>query len=201
LIGFFRSVAEECVPLDYAMVATPTLPFSKKNISKEDILKINESLNALSEFSIEVAKPDNEAREIYTQLKGCAIPEVRLQFFRSTLLHDAKLAKEIADALDAELIRNEFNITQWFWQQMVENDPCSLNENALIDAFELTEEYGINLNLLCHIHDDQRHELFHGNTSHLLADTKGDTLQMLLKKSTAKAKAYSKTVLKNTNLR
>ena len=178
LIGFFRSVTEECDPLEYALVDMPTLPFAPKKTSKEDIFKINESFAALGEFGIEVEKPDNEAQDIYAKIKDSTIPEVRLQFFRSTLLHDVKLAREIADALDTELIRNQFNITQWFWQQVVENSFCSLNENALIDAFELTEEYGINLNLLCHIHDDQRHELFHGNTSHLLADTKGEFYQI-----------------------
>ena len=61
---------------------------------------------------------------------------------------------------------------------MIENDFCSLNENALIDAFELTEEYGINVNLLCHIHDAHKHELFDGNISHLLADTKGEFYQI-----------------------
>ena len=160
------------------MIEIPTLPFSQHKISKEDIFKINESLAALGEFSIEVAKPNNQAREIYTKLKGSAIPEVRLQFFRSAILHDAKLAKEIADALDAELIHKGFNISQWFWQQVIENDFCSLNENALIDAFELTEEYGINVNLLCHIHDAHKHELFDGNISHLLADTKGEFYQI-----------------------
>ena len=178
LIGFFRSVAEECAPSDYALVEIPTLPFSQNKISKEDIFKINDSLAALGEFSIEVEKPDNEAQEIYTKIKDNTIPEVRLKFFRSALLHNDKLAKEIADTLDAELIRNEFNITQWFWQQVIENDFCSINENVLIDSFKLAEEYGINVNLLCHIHDDQGHELFHGNISHLFADTKGELYQI-----------------------
>ena len=178
LIGYFRSVAEECDPMEYALVDMPTLPFAPKKTSKEDIFKINESFAALGDFGFEVEKPDNEAQDIYAKIKDSTIPEVRLQFFRSTLLYDVKLAREIANTLDTELIRNQFNITQWFWQQAVENSFCSLNENALIDAFELTEEYGINLNLLCHIHDDQRHELFHGNTSHLLADTKGEFYQI-----------------------
>jgi len=177
LIGFFRSVAEECVPLDYAMVATPTLPFSQNKITREEILEIIESLTTLSEFSIEVAKPVNEAREIYAKLKGSAIPDVRLQFFRSALLHDEKLAREIADTLDVELLRKGFNISQWFWQQIVENDFCSFSADALNDAFELSEEYGINLNQLCHIRDDQNNELFEGNISHLLADTKGEFYQ------------------------
>ena len=84
------------------------------------------------------------------------------------------MAKEIADELDAELIRKGFNITQWFWQQIVENDFCSLKEKALIDAFSLTEECGVNLNEPTHILDDHGQEIFNGNTSHLLADTQGD---------------------------
>lgn len=178
LVGFFKSVKEECEPSQYSLVEIPTLSFHPSDMTKETISTINESLIAHGNFSIAVADSIIKAREIYEKWKDVAIPEVLLQFFRSALLHSEELAQDIADELEHELIRKGFNITQWFWQQLVENDFCSLKENALIYAFELTEEYGVNLNQLCHIYDDQRQELFHGNSSHLLADTKGEIYQI-----------------------
>jgi len=178
LVGFFKSIKVECEPSQYSLVEIPTLSFHPSDMTKETISTINESLIAHGDFSIAVADSIIEAREIYEKWKDVAIPEVLLQFFRSALLHSEDLAKEIADELEHELIRKGFNITQWFWQQLVENDFCSLKENALIYAFELTEEYGVNLNQLCQIYDDQRQELFHGNSSHLLADTKGEIYQI-----------------------
>ena len=178
LVGFFRSVRSECEPSQYSLVEIPTLSFHPSEMTKETISSINESLIAHGEFSVAVVESAVEARAIYDKWKDIAMPEVLLQFFRSALLHNEELAKTIASELEPELIRKGFNITQWFWQQVVENDFCSLNQNALIYAFEQTEEYGINLNQLCHIYDDQRQELFHGNCSHLLADTKGDLYQI-----------------------
>lgn len=174
LVGFFRSVAEECKPSDYALIDLPTLSFPPSQMTKETIPTINESLTAHATFSVSVAESISEATEIYEKWKEIAIPEVRLLFFRSALLHNEELAKEIADKLDAELIRKGFNITLWFWQQIVENDFCSLKENALIDAFSLADEFGVNLNQPTHILDDHGQEIFNGITSHLLADTQGD---------------------------
>jgi len=178
LVGFFRSARAECEPSQYSLVEIPTLSFHPSEMTKETISSINESLIAHGEFSVAVVESAVEARAIYDKWKDIAMSEVLLQFFRSALLHNEELAKAIASELEPELIRKGFNITQWFWQQLVENDFCSLKENALIYAFELTEEYGINLNQLCHIYDDQRQELFHGNSSHLLADTKGEIYQI-----------------------
>lgn len=178
LIGFFRSVRAECEPSQYSLVEIPTLSFHPSEMTKETISSINESLIAHGEFSVAIVESAVDARGIYDKWKDIAMPEVLLQFFRSALLHNEELAKAIASELKPELIRKGFNIAQWFWQQLVENDFCSLKENALIYAFELTEEYDINLNQLCHIYDDQRQELFHGNCSHLLADTKGDLYQI-----------------------
>ncbi|MDY7539157.1 hypothetical protein RGU72_12930 [Undibacterium sp. 5I1] len=178
LVGFFRSVAEECVPSDYVLIDMPTLSFLPSEMTTEAISTINESLMAHAKFSVVVAKSIPEARAIYEKWKEIATPEVRLQFFRSALLHNEELAKEIADELDAELIRKGFNITQWFWQQIVENEFCSLKENALIYAFLLADEFGVNLNQATHILDDHGQEIFNGNISHLLADTQGDIFHL-----------------------
>jgi len=86
----------------------------------------------------------------------------------------SELAKVIENELDKELIRDGFNIVLWLWQQLLENKFHSIKEDVLIAAFKAADRYRVDLNFLSQVLDDQGQQLFHGNVSHLLADTEGD---------------------------
>ena len=174
LVGFFRSVNEESEASCYRLIDVPTCLFQTNEMNNENLDQINDSLVAHGEFSIIVAESIPKAREIYEKWKDNAMPEVRLQFFRSALVHNEEFAEEIADELDTELIRAGFDITFWMWQQLLENDFCSLKEKALIYAFSVADKFGVNLNQPTHILGDHGQEIFNGNISHLLADSQGD---------------------------
>ncbi|MET3124472.1 hypothetical protein AAKU67_004087 [Oxalobacteraceae bacterium GrIS 2.11] len=174
LIGFFRSIAEKYEPSDYELVEISTLSFHPSEMTKQNLANINASLKAHGEFSTVIAESKSKAKVIYDEWKDKAMPEVLLQFFRSALLYDDRFAKEIADELDREIIRKGFNITIWLWQQLIEHDFSSLNEDSLIYAFKLADKYGVNINLLSQVLDSQRQQIFHGTASHLVADTEGD---------------------------
>jgi hypothetical protein len=176
LVGFFRSIEEESQPTDYVLVEMPTLSFYPPETAINGAIQINESLIAHAEFSVAVPVSVSRAREIYERWESNTEPEIRLRFFHSALLHETDLAEKIADTLDDELIREGYNPTLWLWlwQQLIEYEFCSLKEDVLTNAFRLADEYGMDLNRLSSIRDNQGQEFFHGGVSHLLADTMGD---------------------------
>lgn len=174
LVGFFRSVKEESEPSRYRLVKIPALPFPTGEMVREHITSINDSLVAHAEFSTAVADSVSTARTIYEQWKIQALPAVRLLFFQPALLHDADLANDIAEDLDADLIHQDFDVTLWLWQQFLEQDFCSLEEGELVSALEIAVHHGADLNRLTHVVDDHGQEIFNGSIAHLLADTNGD---------------------------
>lgn len=174
LVGFFRSVKDESRASEYRLADISALSFPTGEITREDFATLNDSLVAHAEFSKAITSSTSIARTIYEQWKSQLPAEVRLQLFRSALPHNADLARDIADGLDAELIHKEFDVTLWLWQQFLENDFCSFEEGSLVSALEIAVHNGADLNRLSHIVDDHGQEIFHGNISHLLADTHGD---------------------------
>jgi len=174
LVGFFRSIKDESQPSEYRLADISALPFPTGKITKADLSMFRDLLVAHAEFSTAAADSTSTAKMIYEKWKGQAQPEVRLQFFRSALLHDADLVRDIVEGIDTELIHKEFDLTLWLWQQFLENDFCSLKEGALVSALEAAAHNGADLNRLCYLADDHGQEVFHGNIGHLVADTHGD---------------------------
>lgn len=174
LIGFFRSVQDEAEPSEYSLADVSMLATIPSEMGKDELENIAASLDAFARFSVLIEASPEEAREIYVTWKDATVPEVLLQFFRASLAYDEALAIEIAASLDDDLIRRGFNITTWFWQQLLQYDACTLDHEMFIRVFKLAAKHGVAFNQLSHVSDTRQHELFHGNVSHLLADSKGD---------------------------
>ena len=147
-------------------------------MSRGDITKVAESLTAHDKFGATIRENPADAQEIYATWKSVAMPAVELQFFRTALVHNNALASEIAGSIGRDLIRQHFNPASWLWGIFSKYDFCKLNPKNLIEAFELTANFGIQANTLGSIRDHSGKVLFNGSVSHLLADHVGDVFSL-----------------------
>lgn len=178
LIGFFRSLNLETEPTAYALLQADTLSFEVAGMSKDALLAVRLSLIDHGKFVSTIGKSPEEAREIYLRWKKKAMPAVLLQFLRSALRYDRKLAQEIAKDIaqhDPNLLRKFVNINGWLWEQLVDCDFYELGHSTVSDAFGLAMSHGANINANTHIRTTEGKTAFHGTAAHLLSDTLGET--------------------------
>lgn len=184
LIGFFRSVALERDPAGYQILHADLVEdgdgiraFDARDITKAAALTFPDVCQAYGEFASKVGKRSDEARQIYLKWQKDAMPVILLRFFRCALLHDPKLASEIAASLDSVLIRKGFHLAEWLWSLWLDAGLASLDSGQLGAIIKVLDAHDVKVNQASCVRNGNKRMVFQGTAAHLLADTAGTTFR------------------------